>query len=415
MIQFKADCGHTIEVPDRDAGRVVRCAYCGREVEAPSADGPDEVLFEEVDLGELARGAGISADQSLTIQGRQRGGRASTLEQSPPTGKMGALLMTGYAVLGLVLVVLAIGAVVRFSAVEQPAEPAPQRSATTSLQDLPIATSEPPRRPPPAGQPAHAQDQRTQPPASGEQLASARQPATDDDGLEASQEDAGSGQEDDEDSEDDSEDDAGEDEQPRTPRGRSPWGSAPKTPAAAEPPPPAAAEPPPAASSRPSRRSPWERRSSAGGSAAKPAAAPALLADIVRELRTRLEQGPIQTEEWARYLCGGAQHDLWKGADATVRSDFLKLIDAQAAAGLVQPLGRTLLNESELDIRLAVLALMVATRDREVIPFIDQRLAALERGADLSAAEADRETDELNKGRAALTASPSRRSPWKRD
>ena len=44
MIEFKADCGHTVRAKDEDEGKVVRCAYCGREVQVPD-DANDEMDF----------------------------------------------------------------------------------------------------------------------------------------------------------------------------------------------------------------------------------------------------------------------------------------------------------------------------------------------------------------------------------
>lgn len=44
MIEFKADCGHTVRAKDEDSGRVVRCSYCGRAANVPdqkSGDGLD--------------------------------------------------------------------------------------------------------------------------------------------------------------------------------------------------------------------------------------------------------------------------------------------------------------------------------------------------------------------------------------
>jgi hypothetical protein len=53
MIEFKAECGHTIRVKDEDAGKVVRCSYCGRETQAPDKDAGGsndlEYLFSEVE------------------------------------------------------------------------------------------------------------------------------------------------------------------------------------------------------------------------------------------------------------------------------------------------------------------------------------------------------------------------------
>ena len=36
MIEFQADCGHIIRADDHQAGQIVKCAYCGREVEVLS-------------------------------------------------------------------------------------------------------------------------------------------------------------------------------------------------------------------------------------------------------------------------------------------------------------------------------------------------------------------------------------------
>ena len=53
MIEFKSDCGHTIRVKDEDAGKKVRCSYCGNEAEVPSSDAED-IDFLFADLGEDA-------------------------------------------------------------------------------------------------------------------------------------------------------------------------------------------------------------------------------------------------------------------------------------------------------------------------------------------------------------------------
>ncbi len=52
MIEFKAECGHTVRAKDEDAGKVVRCSYCGRETQVPEKNpGSDdlEYLFSEVE------------------------------------------------------------------------------------------------------------------------------------------------------------------------------------------------------------------------------------------------------------------------------------------------------------------------------------------------------------------------------
>lgn len=50
MIEFKADCGHTVRAKDEDAGKVVRCAYCGREAQVPQDDQDElDFLFSDPD------------------------------------------------------------------------------------------------------------------------------------------------------------------------------------------------------------------------------------------------------------------------------------------------------------------------------------------------------------------------------
>ncbi len=78
MIEFKADCGHIIQAPDRDAGKIVKCAYCGREIEAPAPTEEPDILFQEVDLNELAKGEEVIAGSGgMTIQGQQQEGKAA--------------------------------------------------------------------------------------------------------------------------------------------------------------------------------------------------------------------------------------------------------------------------------------------------------------------------------------------------
>jgi hypothetical protein len=50
MIEFKASCGHTVRARDEDAGRRVRCSYCGRAATVPDAEtGSLDFLLEETD------------------------------------------------------------------------------------------------------------------------------------------------------------------------------------------------------------------------------------------------------------------------------------------------------------------------------------------------------------------------------
>lgn len=49
MIEFKAECGHTVRAKDDDAGGAVRCSYCGRTANVPEDAGDDlDFLFSDV-------------------------------------------------------------------------------------------------------------------------------------------------------------------------------------------------------------------------------------------------------------------------------------------------------------------------------------------------------------------------------
>lgn len=64
MIEFKAECGHTIRAKDEHAGGVVRCSYCGYKASVPDTRGDD--------LNFLLRDVEQAADAP---EGAQRGKR----------------------------------------------------------------------------------------------------------------------------------------------------------------------------------------------------------------------------------------------------------------------------------------------------------------------------------------------------
>ncbi|NOX59601.1 MAG: hypothetical protein GXP29_12210 [Planctomycetes bacterium] len=50
MIEFKGECGHTIRARDEDAGKVVRCSYCGKEALVTQQPQNDlDLLFDQVE------------------------------------------------------------------------------------------------------------------------------------------------------------------------------------------------------------------------------------------------------------------------------------------------------------------------------------------------------------------------------
>lgn len=63
MIEFKADCGHTVRAKDQDAGKAVRCSYCGNTVNVPEEQADElDFFFNEVDRA--ADGSGGSEASS---------------------------------------------------------------------------------------------------------------------------------------------------------------------------------------------------------------------------------------------------------------------------------------------------------------------------------------------------------------
>ena len=60
MIEFKAECGHTVRAKDEDAGGVVRCSYCGRKSTVPDEGNDDlDFLFADVDSAKLKGGTAV--------------------------------------------------------------------------------------------------------------------------------------------------------------------------------------------------------------------------------------------------------------------------------------------------------------------------------------------------------------------
>ncbi|MFQ5413564.1 MAG: hypothetical protein ACE5E6_03800 [Phycisphaerae bacterium] len=137
MIEFKAECGHTVRARDEDAGKVVRCSYCGRGAEVP-ADREDDLdfLFHEVDR------AGAPA---ASVGGPRGGGalartRRSRLSFNP----FSVALKMGYAAVLIMIVVVTAKLVViplfaqsggRGVSTRKPAEVVPRRRDRRTRSD----------------------------------------------------------------------------------------------------------------------------------------------------------------------------------------------------------------------------------------------------------------------------------------
>lgn len=77
MIEFKAECGHTVRARDEDAGGVVRCSYCGREAAVPDSKEDDlDFLFKDV-------------EQQPETTGRRRRRRRAQRAAAPATQRPG--------------------------------------------------------------------------------------------------------------------------------------------------------------------------------------------------------------------------------------------------------------------------------------------------------------------------------------
>ncbi len=140
MIEFKADCGHIIQAPDRDAGKIVKCAYCGREIEAPTPTEEPDILFHEVDLNELAKGEQvIGGSGGMTIQGQQQEGKsAPSPADLAQTGNkiLRYTLLVAFGAICITVLVLVTRSVVNIS--KSPGDSAQStRSTASGTQPLP--------------------------------------------------------------------------------------------------------------------------------------------------------------------------------------------------------------------------------------------------------------------------------------
>lgn len=103
MIEFKADCGHTVRAKDNDAGSNVRCSYCGKPATVPDARNDDlDFLFDDVEQQEA----------SLSPRSRRKRERAARASRRGPAAPMynpfPIVLRMGYAAV-LICIVFFVG------------------------------------------------------------------------------------------------------------------------------------------------------------------------------------------------------------------------------------------------------------------------------------------------------------------
>lgn len=106
MIEFKAECGHTVRAKDDDGGKVVRCSYCGRETRVPDqqeeGDRDLDFLFREV---EQAAESEAHAPRRRRRRGRRPNPFASSEDRFYPLG----LALKMVYVAGILIVVIFVG------------------------------------------------------------------------------------------------------------------------------------------------------------------------------------------------------------------------------------------------------------------------------------------------------------------
>ena len=100
MIEFRAECGHTVRARDEDAGGVVRCSYCGRDADVPDTGSADlDVLLTE--LGKDGQSDGVA----VATRGGARRGMFSK-RRGEPTDVFGLALKLCYGTALFIILVL---------------------------------------------------------------------------------------------------------------------------------------------------------------------------------------------------------------------------------------------------------------------------------------------------------------------
>ncbi len=100
MIEFKAECGHTVRAKDEDAGGSVRCSYCGRTANVPEDTGNDlDFLFSDVEQ---------PVDAAVRGRTRRKKKRARVQRPSGSFSPFSVVLRMCYAAL-LITIVIVVG------------------------------------------------------------------------------------------------------------------------------------------------------------------------------------------------------------------------------------------------------------------------------------------------------------------
>lgn len=102
MIEFKAPCGHTVRAKDEDAGRRVRCSYCGRVATVPNEqEGALGFLLEDEDAQRETDSKGESRSSRGGLFGRRS-------RHTKPADPVATIFRMCYAAALLIIVIVVV-------------------------------------------------------------------------------------------------------------------------------------------------------------------------------------------------------------------------------------------------------------------------------------------------------------------
>lgn len=124
MIEFKAECGHTVRARSEDAGSMARCSYCGRSVKVPDDSERDlEALFREAEQGPAVAEVMPPRRRRRRWSGLQLRGRGGEFDPFP------LIFRLVYAAILVTVVVVLYQKVVKQWLVDKPPNQAVSRTA----------------------------------------------------------------------------------------------------------------------------------------------------------------------------------------------------------------------------------------------------------------------------------------------
>lgn len=102
MIEFKADCGHTVRAKDEEAGVVIRCDYCGIDVTVPDPQARDlDYLLDHVEQTEK-----MSEEEQRRTTGRSRSLFSRRGRSTGSTDPLSVVLRMAYVALLICVIVV---------------------------------------------------------------------------------------------------------------------------------------------------------------------------------------------------------------------------------------------------------------------------------------------------------------------